>query len=194
MKLVICEGADDAMVLKEICAASGIAGLTIEICNGRGNLERVVSELQIRPEFTRREVESVAIVIDAEIDFDASWHKIRNAVELGFTLTLPAPGELAGERPRIGGFVVSDSEGKGMIEDLCLASVSDQPGYPCLQEYFKCLSERTEKKEYHSKAKFRAWMASQTEFEYYVGKAATHGFIPWEKPAFAPLREFLARL
>jgi hypothetical protein len=194
MKLVICEGADDESVLEGICNASGIDGLMIENCKGRHNLERFVSELRIRPEFTRQEVESVAIIIDAEINSEASWQKVRNAVQLGFALPLPAPGEFAGQRPRIGGFVVSGAEGRGMIEDLCLAAVSDQPGYPCLQEYFKCLSERTDKKEYRSKAKFRAWMASQTEYESHVGLAARHGFIPWERPAFASLREFLTKL
>ena len=91
-------------------------------------------------------------------------------------------------------FVVSDSHGRGMIEDLCLASVSDQPGFSCLQQYFECLSEKTAAKEYHSKAKFRAWMASQVEFESHVGLAAKHGFLPWENAAFTPLREFLRRL
>jgi hypothetical protein len=194
MKLVICEGADDEAVIKGICEASGIASLTIECCKGRNNLERYITELRIRPEFTRREVAGVAIVIDAETSFDASWQKIKNAVAQGFSVNMPAHGEFAGGTPRIGGFVVSDSQGRGTIEDLCLASVSDQPGYSCLQQYFECLSGKTARKEYHSKAKFRAWMASQAEYEYYVGEAARHGFLPWENAAFTPLREFLAPL
>jgi hypothetical protein len=194
MKLVICEGPDDAAVLEGICGALGIAGLTIENCKGRANLERVVGELKIRPEFTREEVESVAIVIDAEASFDASWQKVRNAVNLGFAVRLASHAEFTVGKPRVGGFVVSGAQGQGMIEDLCLQSVSDQPGYPCLEEYFKCLSERTQRKDYHSKAKFRAWMASQTEYELHVGLAAKHGLIPWEKPAFTPLREFLRKL
>ena len=194
MKLVICEGVDDMAVLEGICGASGIAGLTIENCKCRANVERVVSELKIRPEFTREEVESVAVVIDAEASFDASWQKVQNAVQLGFEVRLARHGEFTRRKPRFGGFVVSGAGGQGMIEDLCLESVGDQPGFSCLEDYFKCLSERTAKKEYHSKAKFRAWMASQTEYELYVGLAAKHGFIPWEKPAFTPLREFLRQL
>jgi len=194
MKLVVCEGRDDEAVLSGLCEASGITGLTFENCGGRNKLERFVRQLHIRLEFAHQDVESLAIVIDAETSLEASWQKIRNAVQLGFKVKLAEHGAFAGEEPRIAGFVVSGPHGRGMIEDLCLDSVSDRPGYACLQQYFQCLAEKTDKKEYHSKAKFRAWMASQAEYEAYIGEAAKHGFIPWEKPAFTPLRDFLRQL
>jgi hypothetical protein len=194
MKLVICEGKQDIAVLKGICDSSTIAGLTIEGCGGRDNLERYLVDLHIRPEFTRMEVESVAIMIDAEASAEASWQKLKNAVQLAFKAELIEQGVFAGDRPRIGGFVVSGDGGRGMIEDLCLASVSDRPGYACLEEYFKCLADKTDQKKYHPKAKFRAWMASQSEYEFHVGKAAEKGFLPWDNPAFTPLREFLRQL
>jgi hypothetical protein len=194
MKLMVCEGADDVAVVEGLCAAAGIEGLKVEHCGGRNNLERYLGELPVRPEFTRREVESVAVMIDAEASAEAAWQKLRNAVMLGFNVELQEPGNFVGTVPRFAGFVAADEHGRGMIEDLCLASVSDQPGYPCLQDYFRCLSERTERTDFHPKAKFRAWMASQSEFEYHVGKAASHGFIPWESAAFAHLRDFLSRI
>ncbi len=194
MKLVLCEGNEDLLVVSGLCAASDIAGLTVEHCAGRNNLERVLMEMPKRPEFTRGEVESLAVLIDAEISKDASWEKIQNAVHLGFGFRPPTHGELAGESLRIAGFVISGKGGVGMLEDLCLEAVSHLSGYACLEEYFRCLVEKTKVKEYHPKAKFRAWMASQRDYELKVSLAADKGYVPWESPAFNLLREFLRSL
>jgi hypothetical protein len=89
-----------------------------------------------------------------------------------------------GERPRIAGLLIGGPSGHGMLEDLCLEAVRDYPGFSCLGDYFRCLTDRTGKKEFHAKARFRAWMASQSDFELHVGKAADKGFLPWSNPAF----------
>lgn len=194
MKLVLCEGKEDMRVVLGLCAASNIVGLTVEECGGRNKLEGVLREMPKRPEFTRGEVESLAVVIDAETSKDASWQKIQNAVHLGFGFRPPTHGELAGESLRIAGFVISGKGGVGMLEDLCLEAVSHLPGYVCLEEYFRCLVEKTEVKEYDPKAKFRAWMASQKEYDLGVSLAAGRGYVPWQSLAFDPLREFLRSL
>lgn len=191
MKIVLCEGNEDLLVVRGICSASGITGLTIEHCAGRNNLEKYLREMPKRPEFTRGEVESLLVLIDAETNAEAAWQKIQNAVRLGFGLQLQHLGEFAGEQPRIAGFVIAGPDGKGMLEDLCLDAVSEQPGYVCLQNYFLCLTEHTPVKEYHAKAKFRAWMASQKEYELGVSLAAGKGYIPWESPSFDRVRLFL---
>lgn len=194
MKLVICEGKDDEAVIKGLCQSAGIAGLQIERCEGRGGLAKVVEYVTIRPEFARREVESVAIVIDAENNEEASWAMLKDAVFKGFGLSLERHEEFIGDAPKVAGFVVSDGTGKGMIENLCLASVQDQPEYACLEQYFACLAERTEKKEYHPKSWFRAWMACYTGHDLPVREAVKEGFFDWNKPAFDGLREFLRRV
>jgi hypothetical protein len=194
MKLVLCEGEDDAAVLHGICGAASIEGLSIESIKGRSNLERVVRELPIRSDYSRGAIESIAIIIDAEEDAEASWQKLRNAFRSGLDVRLPGQGELTDGKPRCGGFVVGMDAGVGMIEDVCLLSVRDEPGFHCLEEYFRCLAERTDVKTYHSKAKFRAWMASQSEYEAHVGRAAKLGFLNWGSAAFEPLREFLKRV
>lgn len=194
MKLVVCEGLDDIAVVRGICEHASIGGLEVEHCGGRDNLVRHLAELQVRPEFARRVVESLVVIIDAEESGQAAWRKLCSAVRLAFAVDLPQPGVFAGATPRIAGLVVPDENGRGMIEDLCLASVADQPGYPCLEEYFRCLSERTGRARFLAKARFRAWMASQSEFDLRVGRAAERGYIPWESPAFAVLRDLLTRL
>jgi hypothetical protein len=133
----------------------------------------------------------VAILIDADADGDASFQKLQNAIQQGLNISVAQPGVFVGVKPRVAGFVVSDQTGRGMLEDLCLESINTRPEYHCMELYFKCLCDKTEKKDYHAKAKFKAWMASQTAFDYRVGLAAAKGYIPWDSEAFSKLREFL---
>jgi hypothetical protein len=191
MKLVLCEGKDDIAVVEGLCRHSKITGLSLEQYGGRDKLQQYVGSLPIRPEFTRGELENLAILIDAEKDSDASFQKVRDIVNKTFNVVLEKPGVFAGSNPYVGGFVVCDDSGRGMLEDVCLKSVSDRANHKCMQEYFKCLTERTGQKDFHPKAKFKAWMASQTEFDFRVGLAAAEGYLPWENKAFDDLREFL---
>ncbi len=152
MKVVICEGKDDMAVIQGLVGHSQIGDLQLEQCGGRDNLGRYLTELPKRPDFARGEVETLAVVIDAESDGQAAWSKLTAAVSQGFGVTLTDQELFIGERPKIAGFIVSRNSGRGMIEDLCLQAVSDQPGYACLELYFECLAERTDTKEYHAKS------------------------------------------
>src|SRR6266480_1430046 len=126
MKLVLCEGKDDIAVVDGLCVHSKITGLSLEQYGGRDKLQQVVSSLPIRPEFTRRELESLAILIDAEKDRDASFQKVRDIIRKTFDVVVEKPGIFAGSMPRVAGFVVCDDKGRGMLEDVCLKSVSDR--------------------------------------------------------------------
>jgi hypothetical protein len=192
MKLVLCEGKDDIAVVEGLCLHSKITGLNLEEYKGRDRLPEVVCSLPIRPEFARGELESLAILIDAEKDRDASFQKVRDLVKKAFDVVVAKPGVFAGSKPRVAGFVVCDDSGRGMLEDVCLKSVSGRADHKCMEEYFKCLSEKMGRKDFHPKAKFKAWLASQIDFNIRaVGLAATGGYLPWENEAFDDLREFL---
>src|SRR5436190_14712259 len=158
MKLVLCEGVDDKAVVEGLCLHAGIRGLTVEVYDGRSNLERIIGSLHIRSEFSRGEVESLAVLIDAEKDFDASFQKVQNAVRQGFSVEIGKSGVFVGDVPKVAGFVICGGGTSGMLEDLCLKSVNGEPSYKCMEEYFECLCKRTELKDYHPKAKFKAWM------------------------------------
>lgn len=194
MKILICDGKTDVAVISSLCKDAGIEDLIIESCDGRGNLERYIRDLPIRPEFARGEVESLAVLIDAELDANTSWQKVQNAIQQGFSIKLEGSGITHLGKPRIIAAVIPEGENCGMIEDLCLKAVSDQPEYLCMTQYFECLSSNTEVKDYPSKAKFRAWMASKPDFDLYLGLAATKGYIPWESPVFTSILALLRQL
>jgi hypothetical protein len=59
MRLVLCEGKDEVSVITGLCKASGLAGLTVEPFGGKDKLREVLAQLPKRPEFARKEVETV---------------------------------------------------------------------------------------------------------------------------------------
>ena len=194
MKLVLCEGHDEVSVLQELCTARGVPGLTIEPYKGRDNLMNVLRELPKRPEYAQQQIESLAILLDANGNPTGAWQRVSNGVQEHLRVTLPERSSFAGDKPKIAGYIVAGPDGTGMLEDLCLLALNRVPGFDCLDQYFGCLSEKTDRKEYHAKAKFRAWMSAQSDFDLRLGLAAAKGYVPWSSSAFDPLAQFLARI
>jgi len=183
------------MVISALCKALNIEGLHVEQYAGREKMRDVVCALPGRPEFAKGEIESIGITQDADEDGQAAWASVCDAAKAAFGVVLAERGKPAGQRPRVAGFILAcPGADQGMLEDLCLAAASQKPGYSCLEDYFRCLTEKTGKPAYHPKARFRAWMASQSDYELHAGLAAEEGYVPFANPAFHPLRDFLRAL
>jgi hypothetical protein len=194
LKFVFCEGADDVAVVKGVADSIGLAELQIEGIGGKNNLRNFLREAKTRPEFSRNEVAAIGVIRDADNDPVAAFRSVCDAlVGNGFK----APGHnggFAADAIRTGVLIVGPNAGKGMVEDLCLKSVSDRPEFACVDDYFRCIADKSGRKDFTAKARVRAWMASQTDFDVRVGKAAERGYWPWSSPVFDPVKEFLRQL
>jgi hypothetical protein len=87
-------------------------------------------------------ITSIGIVRDADDDPVGAFQSVCDAMS---SLDLPKPKTplqpVAGP-PQITVMIVPDSATKGMIENVCLASVSDDPAMACVDQYFECLAEK----------------------------------------------------
>ena len=193
MKLIICEGQDDQSVIEGLLSHAGIAGIRIESCGGVPKFNDYLRGLPKRGDFVRREVEALGIVLDADQSRATCWQRIQDRVREAFGVELKAECEWEGNRPRIGAFIAGAGTA-GTLEDLALEAAGGQNGFRCLDAYFRCLSDETGQTRYSGKARFRAWMASQSDHDLRLGKAATGGYIPWDSNAFDSLRQFLVGL
>lgn len=131
---------------------------------------------------------------DADDNGGAAFQSVRDALIANGFKGPDKNGGFVANGIRTGILIVGPLDGKGMVEDLCLNSVSDRPEFPCVDDYFNCITQKSKRKDFSSKAKLRAWMAAQEDFDLYIGKAAEKGYWPWENPAFDPIREFLRNL
>lgn len=192
MKFVFCEGKDDVAVVRGLALHLEL-DIQVEEYGGKNNLPLFLESLQKRPDFVQQKVNTMAILRDANGDSQASFASVRAGLQQnGFPS--PDADAMFSESPlRVGIFIVGVN-GRGMIEDVCLNSVSNQPEFSCVDDYFNCITQKSKRSSFSSKAKVRVWMASQVDYEYHVGKAAEEGYWPWKSPAFDSLKNFLRAL
>jgi len=191
-KIVFCEGKDDVAVVRSLATHLGLS-IEIESYDGKNNLSNVLRGLAKRPEFAQQKVEAMAILRDADADSNIAFTSVKDALRQNNFGAPADDGTFSASTLRVGIFIVGVN-GRGMIEDICLSSVSDRPEFSCVGDYFDCISQKSQKGPFSSKAKVRVWMASHEDHEFYVGKAADEGYWPWESSAFDSLKNFLRAL
>ncbi len=192
MKFVFCEGKSDQSVIQSLAKHIGL-NIQVEWTGGRNNLSNFLESLSKRPEFAQQKATAIGILRDANGDSAAAFTSVRDALQQNNFTAPVLDGTFSDSALRVGIFIVGVN-GRGMIEDVCLKSVSDQPEFSCVDSYFACIAQKSQRTNFSSKAKVRVWMASQVDHEYYVGKAAEEGYWPWESPAFDSLKNFLKAL
>lgn len=192
MKFVFCEGKDDVAVVRGLAEYLKLE-LQVEEYGGKSKLPSFLDSLQKRPDFAQQRVNAMAILRDANGDSAAAFSSVRSALQQNNFPIPDADGTFIESGLRVGVFIVGVN-GQGMIEDVCLKSVGDRPEFSCVDAYFDCVAKRYSSPKFSSKAKVRVWMASQVDYELYVGKAAEEGYWPWESPAFDSLKNFLKEL
>ncbi|HZM05804.1 MAG TPA: DUF3226 domain-containing protein [Candidatus Saccharimonadales bacterium] len=192
MKFVFCEGKSDQSVIQSLAAHLEL-NIHVESTGGKDKLASFLGSLLKRPAFAQQKVNAIGVLRDANGNSSAAFTSVCDAL-LRNNFTAPgSDGEFSDSELRVGIFIVG-VDGRGMIEDVCLKSVSDRPEYSCVDSYFDCIAQKSSRSTFLSKAKFRVWMASHVDHEFHVGKAAEKGYLPWESPVFDPLKKFLRAL
>jgi len=191
-KIVFCEGKDDVAVVRGLATNLGL-NIEVESYDGKNNLTNVLRSLSTRPDFAQQKVAALAILRDADADSNVAFTSVRDALRQNHFEPPGADGTFSESTVRVGIFIVGVN-GQGMIEDICLNSVSDRPEFSCVGDYFNCIAQKSQGGPFSSKAKVRVWMASHIDYESYVGKAADEGYWPWESPAFDSLKNILRAL
>jgi hypothetical protein len=194
LKFVFCEGGDDLAVAVGVAGSIGLTDIRVEPFLGKSKLRDFLKDVQTRPEFAQNKVAAIGVIRDADDDGGAAFQSVRDALVANGFKAPDKNGGFAANGIKVGVLIVGPRGGKGMVEDLCLNSVSNLPEFPCVDEYFQCITQKSGRKDFSSKAKVRVWMASHVDYELYVGKAAEKGYWDWESPVFDSLKKFLRGL
>jgi hypothetical protein len=194
MKFVFCEGGDDLAIVSGVACAIGLPEIRVEAFLGKDKLRSFLKDVQTRPEFTQKKVTAIGIVRDADANGDAAFQSVCDALRVNSFKAPESNGGFALNGIKTGVLIVGPHGGKGMVEDLCLNSVSDRPEFPCVDDYFTCITQKSGRRDFSSKARIRVWIASHVDYTLYVGKAAEKGYWPWDSPVFDPMKEFLRGL
>jgi hypothetical protein len=193
-KLLIVEGHTAFQFFKALLRHLGLLSV-IEIRNTGGNEELPDYLPTLTGVSGFRGVQSLGIVRDAEKDAVLAFNDVQRALREAGLPVPTQPTALAPGRPTVSVFILPDCTAPGMLETLCWQAVRDDPATLCVDDYFRCLQERSVKAPVSlPKAYVHAFLASRPRPELLVGQAAHEGYWPWDHPAFDPLKVFLRAL
>jgi hypothetical protein len=99
-----------------------------------------------------------------------------------------------GRGPQVTVMILPDGHTRGMLEDVCLKTVEEDPAMLCVEEFFKCLQERNvSMPRNNSKARVQVFLGSRLEAGKRLGEAAKAGYWPWDHMALDQIKNFLTR-
>ena len=141
-------------------------------------------------------IQALGIVRDAEASSSDAFKSARDAID-ALRLTPPdCPTQIVGEKPRIGILILPPGKPKGMLEDVCLDAVQDDPAMPCVREYIECVKRSVPnwRVQYRKKASVQAFLASRPEPGLKLGEGAKLGYWNWSHEAYRPIKQFIQDL
>ena len=191
-KLLLVEGIDEVRLFGALAKDIGAEDVQIRDYQGKGNLRRFLGVLPQIPGYS--ELGSIGVTRDADKNGDKAAKKVRDALRAAGFPVPDSPLESADNGGISVRYLIIPHGETGALEDVCLASVSEDPAMVCVDGYFGCI-ERSEldgpRATWMSKAKVHAFLSSRENPALRLGEAAERGLWPFDAPAFDPLKSVL---
>lgn len=188
--LMIVEGNEEKMFFEALINYMGLKNIQIMPIGGKEKLRANLKALVSSPRFST--IDSLNIVRDANKNPKGAFQSVCDALKAS---KLPVPDRpliSEGTKPKVTIMILPKEDLAGMLEDVCLKSVQNDPALFCIEQYFKCLRERgLSPPQNESKAKVQAFLASRKEPGKRLGEAAQAGYWPWDSDAFKEIKDFL---
>jgi hypothetical protein len=170
-RVLLVEGKDEQFVLPELLEAAGIAwpkeNRPLWIADYKG-VEAILKPGAIEAELKASGMKSLGIVVDADIDADARWERVRQRLTQtypDFPQRLDPDGVIhSADGINVGVWIMPDNVQAGMLETLLLAI---RTGEPTVAAYSAeaCTKARTLgapfREVHRDKAELHTWMAWQ---------------------------------
>lgn len=179
---LVVEGDEDRFFFEAFINYLGLGQIQIVPIGGKTELQRNLSTL-VKTSGHENMV-SLGVVRDADLNPISAFQSVCGALH-GTGLSVPdRPLAATGNNPRVAVMILPAENLAGMLEDLCLRSVAENPTMFCVEQYFQCLQERgVPKPRNMSKAKVQAFLASKEEAGKRLGEAAHAGYWPFSDNA-----------
>lgn len=191
--VLLVEGDEDKVFFEALIKHLHLQDIQILPIGGKEKLRRNLRALVKTPGFTK--VTTLGVVRDADTDPNAAFQSVRDTLQ---AVNLPAPERpLApvGHSPRVAVMILPGESAPGMLEDLCLEAVVQDPAMLCVEQFFECLQqEKLSLPDNMSKAKVQVLLASRRKAGLRLGEAAQAGYWPWDAKAFEQMRNFLQQM
>lgn len=193
VNILVVEGRDEELFFGALIHSLGLGSIQIMSFGGKAKLREYLKALIRTSGFAS--VSCLGIARDANSDPRAAFQSVCDALKDN---NLPAPGKplvLTGHSPRVTVMILPGEGNPGMLEDLCLRAVTQDPAKFCIDKYFECLQKQSLPLPHNmSKAMVHAFLASRPEADKRLGEAAQAGYWPWDSEAFGQVKAFLQQI
>lgn len=190
--ILLVEGIEDVLFFEAFIRHLKLQNIQVISCEGKDNFRGNLKAIMRAPFYDK--IKSIAIVRDGDANPSSAFQSVCDALR-NVGLEVPKhQGIFAGEKPRVGVLILPGSDTPGMLEDLCLKAVENDPAMRCVAEYFECLRRNGLFPDNAAKAKVQVFMASRKRAGLRLGEAAQAGYLPWDAEAFGPVRDFLKQM
>lgn len=196
--LLAVEGKDECNFFEALSKHMQIEGVQCVDIGGKDKFPSELTVLSIMEGF--RSIERLGFVRDAETRIAKSaFHSICDVLGKH---NLPFPSELNEIKVlgpmRVGIYIMPDNSGSGMLENLCLQSIKDEPITGCIENYVRCFRSHIpdiEKSKYNDpKARVQTYLASRAPIVNSLGLAAISKFWNFGHPCFDAIKNFMQSL
>jgi len=188
--VLIVEGKDESNFFQSFLNHLHIENFSILPIGGKTQLGDNLVLLIKDPKF--HIVENMGIIQDADSDPQSTLESIKGHLKNN---KLPVPTDQmirANGNPSITILILPGNNRQGMLEDLCLDTVSVDPAIPCVEDYINCLeSNITEMPSNIAKAKLHSFLASRKKTGLRLGEAAQKGYWNWESSSLDHVKDFI---
>lgn len=196
-KLLIGEGIEEVRFFNKLLEHMQINDIQVAHYEGKDHnkLSNFLETLAQKRNF--HNLVSIGITRDADENlaksaFDSICGVLKKIERHKFTVP-KAINEFSHGQPKIGIFVMPDCHGLGMLEDLCLASITNDPIVHCVDNFLACIETEGRIPSNKSKARIQAWLATHPKIRL-LAEAAEAGYWNFEHTAFNKLKDFLQKL
>lgn len=163
-KLLLVEGKDEQNLFTALVSHLSLADFQIIAAGGYTQFQSRLKAVMITPGWEN--VQTLAIIRDADNDAAAAFQSIRSVLQRCGLPSPQRPEALLSDTPSVSVLIVPPHAATGMLEDVCLESVQDDPAMPCVTDYLNCLrNSGIEQPANMAKASVRAFLASQEWLE-----------------------------
>ncbi len=192
-KILVVEGKDEELFFQALLSYLDLTDIQILPVGGKSRLAANIKAVKNLPDFGS--VSVLAVIRDADSNAQGAFQSVKDALSKA---SLPCPtnlGQLFGSAPAVMVELFPGGFAPGMLEDLCVLSVSSTPLMVCVQNYFSCAQQHgIPLPQNLAKAKAHSFLALQAEPGKRVGEAALTGNWPFDNPAFDRIKAFLRSL
>ena len=193
-KMLAVEGRDEVNFFKAFLDKLNLSDIQLEDIAGEQNFSNRLEAFASLSGFSN--VVSLGIVRDAD-NFPSGKFQSICAILTRLQLPVPSnPWQFQTGHPRVIVMIMPDGTSHGMLEDLCLSSVSTEPEMVCVDHYLACLRNQgiisnNPSQSRISKAKIQTFLASKPVTGIPLGVATLKRYWPLNSQTFDSVRTVL---